>query len=187
MQNITSFRRRYWIFSALVLTVSLGWIWMSTAYFHPAGNADQSAPFEGFRAPDFQLKTSAGDVYQLSSLRGKVVLLNFWASWCPACRAEMPAIQQTLVTFKTQDLLILAINDSLSDDPLTAGQFIIANQLDFPVLFDSDGAVSRKYQVRALPTSYFIDRRGIIRQVTYGQMPEAFITAQVTELLAEDE
>jgi cytochrome c biogenesis protein CcmG, thiol:disulfide interchange protein DsbE len=185
MLETKKFRWKYWITSSAILMLSILWIGVSSRYFRPDGAASQRGPIEGLQAPDFKLSTYTGKEYSLSNLKGKVILLNFWASWCPPCRAEMPAIQKAYTTYKDKDLIILGINDSTSDDPYDAGQFMIANRFDFPVLYDTDGAVSRSYQIYALPTSFFIDRKGMIRKAVYGQMPEALILSQIETLLKE--
>jgi len=97
------------VFSILVLTIGAAWIWSSAAPFSNTTQGYIPAPQEGFLAPDFRLETFGGDRYTLSDLRGKPVLINFWASWCPPCRSEMPAIQNVFDEFQDQGFVVLAV------------------------------------------------------------------------------
>jgi peroxiredoxin len=142
---------------------------------------------EGFLAPDFELVTMDDEIVQLSNLRGKVVLVNFWASWCPPCRSEMPAMQQIYTEYGPDEFVILAINNGRQDNPSDAEQFVNEKGLTFPILLDSDGLVSALYQVHSLPTSFFIDREGIIREIVIGGMSEALLRTRAEKLLMEGE
>ncbi len=144
------------------------------------------APQAGFAAPDFSLETRDGETISLADLRGQAVLLNFWATWCPPCRAEMPAIQGVYQKYQDQGLAVLAVDVGEGDAQVTA--FVDEQGLTFPILMDRDAAVSNRYQVRAMPSTFFIDRSGVIQEVTLGgPMTEAFIESQVTGLLAKEE
>jgi len=177
---------RHWItFSLIVL--ALGVIWTFISRVPSVVNTDgsnQVSPKEGFYAPDFSLELLGGGQVTLSDMRGKVVLVNLWASWCPPCRAEMPAIEKIYRTFKSQGLEILAVNMTNQDNEASAASFIQELGLTFPVLFDRSGDVGARYFLRGLPSSYFIDRKGIIRLVVVGgPMNEALIQSKVQELL----
>ena len=137
-------------------------------------------------APDFTLSTFSGEPVNLAGLKGKVVLINFWASWCPPCRAEMQAMQHVYADYQDQGLVILAINTTYQDDILKATQFAQSEGLTFPLLTEPDGNIARLYRVQAMPTSFFIDRQGkITRLMIGGPMPEALIRTQVEALLKE--
>lgn len=165
---------------------SVFWIWLS---FVPASATTGGlipSPREGFLAPDFTLDTLDGSQITLSDLRGKVVVVNLWASWCPPCRAEMPAIENVYQANKEQGLEVLAVNSTFQDNEANAADFVKEMGLNFPILLDRDGGVSNRYQLRALPTTYFIDRQGIIRSVVPGgPMSESLIESKVVDLLAE--
>ncbi|MED3623615.1 peroxiredoxin family protein [Neobacillus thermocopriae] len=120
----------------------------------------------GAKAPDFELKTLSGDSVKLSDLKGKKVMLNFWATWCPPCKEEMPAMEK-LHKEAGEDLLILAVN---IDPHLDVQGFVNENKLTFPILLDTDDTVNEKYQILSIPTTYFIDSKGIIRHVSLGSM-----------------
>ena len=126
------------------------------------------------RAPDFFLRTLNGRSVRLSDYRGKTVVLNFWASWCPPCRREMPDFQ-TLWEERgpsgPDDLVILAVN-LLPEDTIAAAEgFVDEFGLTFPILLDtSRGEVARRYGVQALPATFFIDRDGIVRTTALGSV-----------------
>ena len=167
-----------------ILALAAGWILISRATASPSG-AEGSAPQQGFRAPDFTLNTLDGRKASLSDYKGKVVLINFWASWCPPCKAEMPYIQAAYKTYRDQGLMVLAI-DSTSDqsEADAARQFANTNGLAFPVLADVRTEASQLYQVQALPTSFFVDRQGKIAWVVVGgPMADALIRSHVEALL----
>ena len=108
----------------------------------------------------------------LSDFRGKTVVLNFWASWCPPCREEMPEFQELWEQRGedgADDLVMLALDFLVQDTMADARKFIEGNGFTFPVLFDTaDGAVADRYRVRGLPATFFIDRDGVVRGVNYG-------------------
>ena len=109
-------------------------------------------------APDFTLPDLHGQQVALHDYRGKVVFLNFWATWCIPCREEMPAMEQLHQTFQSQGLAILAVDLKESPDKVTA--FFEQYQLSFTALLDESGSVFRDYQVMGLPTTYLISREG---------------------------
>ncbi|WP_179966054.1 peroxiredoxin family protein [Lysinibacillus antri] len=119
-------------------------------------------------APDFSLETLKGEVMSLSDFKGKKVFLNFWATWCPPCRAEMPDIQKFS---EDEDVVVLAINLTHTEDSLTTVEnFIQDRAFTFPVLKDENGDVAELYRVQAYPTSYMIDSKGTIQYVALGAM-----------------
>jgi len=124
---------------------------------------------EGKIAPDFTLKTLDGRKVTLSELRGKVVLLNFWASWCPPCRGEMPLFEKIYERYKNRGFEILAVSTDSSADPVK--KFVKEFGITFPVLLD-DGKVSGLYSIQGLPTSFLIDREGRIVKVRLGKYRE---------------
>jgi thiol-disulfide isomerase/thioredoxin len=120
------------------------------------------------KAIDFKLKDLSGKELSLSDLKGKKVFLNFWATWCPPCKAEMPEIEKFYQETKDSDLVIVAIEIG---EPLdTVKSFIDSNKYNFKVLLDSDQSVSSKYGITSIPTSYFIDVDGNIISKRLGAM-----------------
>ena len=143
-----------------------------------------TTPQEGFTAPDFELITLEGDSISLSELRGKAILVNFWATWCPPCRSEMPAMQQVFSDYDPDDFIILAINTTYQDHAGDVNAFVLEQGLTFPILLDDSGEISERYQVNSMPTSYFIDPDGIINEVVFGgPMSEALLRTRVNRLL----
>jgi peroxiredoxin len=109
-------------------------------------------------APDFTLPTTDGQQVSLQQYRGKVVFLNFWATWCIPCREEMPALERLHQTYQTQDLAIISIDLKESADQVKV--FFQKHSLSFPALLDQDGSVFRDYLVAGMPTTYLIGRDG---------------------------
>ncbi|HIC90204.1 MAG TPA: redoxin domain-containing protein [Anaerolineae bacterium] len=174
----------------IVLLLVLGVIWISLsrvpAKVAAVHNDHLPLPQRGFAAPDFTLETLDGQIVTLSGLRGQVVLINFWATWCPPCRAEMPAIQQVYERYRDQDFIVLAVNLQESDAQVAA--FVGRLGLTFPILMDRDGDTFARYRVKALPSTFFVDQAGVIQNVTVGgPMSRAFIESQVASLLAKEE
>jgi cytochrome c biogenesis protein CcmG, thiol:disulfide interchange protein DsbE len=142
-----------------------------------------AAPQPDHPAPDFTLASLDGSSVTLSELKGRVVLINIWATWCPPCRAEMPVIQSAYERYRDQGFTVLAVD--LQEDPATVDAFMRRYGLTFPALLDRDGKVSVTYRSSALPSSYFVDHTGVIRAVYRGPMPRSVLTGTVEQLLAE--
>lgn len=121
----------------------------------------------GEEAPDFQLRDMNGQLVALSNLRGKVVLINFWATWCGPCRVEMPAMERLYRAYPRKDFEILAVSTDAQGAAVTR-PFQQENRLTFPILHDSDFRVGLTYGARSLPMTFMVDRRGIVRQQIFG-------------------
>jgi len=118
-------------------------------------------------APAFRLMDLDGTVHSLPDYQGKVVFLNFWATWCGPCKVEMPAMEALYQAFRSQGLEILAVSVDQQGAAVTR-PFKEAMGLSFPILHDSDYQVGLVYGARTLPMTYVIDRQGIIRQRVFG-------------------
>jgi peroxiredoxin len=127
--------------------------------------ASREAAEVGASAPEFTLPTREGTELSLSQLRGKPVLLNFWATWCQPCREEMPYIQAVYEEVG-EDLFILAVN--IQETKPSVEEFLQQGGFTFPVALDHQGDVARNYGIRFIPTTFLIDREGIIREVKAG-------------------
>jgi peroxiredoxin len=112
----------------------------------------------GAKAPDFELKTLTGETVKLSDFKGKKVMLNFWATWCPPCKAEMPAMEE-FHKEAGDDVVILAVN---IDPHLDVKTFVDENKITFSIPLDAEDKVNEMYQVLSIPTTYFIDTKGNI-------------------------
>ncbi len=147
-----------------------------------AAVTSEMAPEVGKLAPTFQLSTPGGTPVSLAGLRGHVVLVNFWATWCPPCRAEMPAIQAAYARYQGQGFTVVAV--TANETPANVTSFFHARGLGFPALLD-DGRVHTAYRASGLPSSFFIDRQGVVRAIYRGAMADTVITHEVERLLAE--
>lgn len=136
----------------------------------------------GIPAQDFSLADLDGNVHTLSDYEGQVVIINFWATWCRPCRSEMPALQAVYEEYQDEGLVLLAVNQD--ESPSTISSFIAEYGLSFPILLDDTLQVSRQYEIEAYPSTFFIDRRGRIRNSEFGgPMTKSFIESQVLGLL----
>jgi peroxiredoxin len=139
-----------------------------------------SGPQIGSPAPDFTLQDLDGNVVKLEETLGKVVLLNFWATWCGPCRIEMPFFERTYTEYKDEDFVVLAVD---FDEPVEAVRaFQKELNLNFPILLDPGGEVQRTYRVLGYPTSVLIDREGLIHAIHVGIMSEAQLDDYLEEL-----
>ena len=172
------------MFSIFLLFLGLIWIAFSADRSGASTNGLIPAPQTGFLAPDFTLQTTDGKAVTLSDLRGRAVLVNIWASWCVPCRAEMPAMQRVYDEYKDRGLIVLAVNSTVQDQAASAKAFAAEFGLTFPILLDMEGIATRLYEVRALPSSFFIGRDGVIIEVVIGgPMSEALLRTRVESIL----
>jgi peroxiredoxin len=120
---------------------------------------------KGQLAPDFTLTDLQGNPVRLSDFIGKKVFVNFWASWCPPCRIEMPHMQKFYEDYQSKDVVILGVNlTPTEENPDAVPAFVEEQRLTFPIVLDSGGDVMLTYQVIAYPTTYLIDANGVIRE-----------------------
>ncbi len=130
------------------------------------GGPSGAGPRVGATAPDFTLTTLDGGTLTLDQFRGKPVFLNFWTTWCPACREEMPYIQELLADQESYGFVVLTVD--LAESPATVRGFMEKESYTFPVGLDTSGQVGNMYNVTGLPTTYLIDSQGVIRRVKVG-------------------
>ncbi len=149
----------------LFLTLKQIVLMVSVSMFLLAG-----AQAESEMAPNFTLKNRSGENVKLSELRGQVVLVNFWASWCGPCRQEMPILEKLYKKYKSLGFVILGVN--VDDKPKQAESLLKLIDVSFPVLFDTDKKISEKYKVTAMPSSFLIDRDGKLYSEHKGYLPE---------------
>ncbi|HRJ43544.1 MAG: TlpA family protein disulfide reductase [Caldilineaceae bacterium] len=172
---------------ALILLGLLGWgLWQQV---RPASlSAPLSsipAPEVGHPAPDFALPALDGPEVRLSDLRGKVVVLNFWATWCPPCRREMPALEVIWQQHNRGDVVVLGIDQGESAG--TVSEYVRQNVgVTFPLLLDRRQDVGDLYLVRSLPTTFFIDGGGIIREIRIGGPMELDYLNRLVRALLND-
>ncbi len=153
------------ILVAILATMLVG---SATALGCSVGRSPDRGPEIGNLAPDFQLDNLDGQSVSLRDFKGRPVLVNFWASWCPPCRSEMPFLQDIFADKKWADKELVVLAIYIGESPSTVSEFVKKYGLTFPVLLDITQDVSLEYYVRAIPTTFFIDRQGIIREIRIG-------------------
>jgi len=157
--------------------------WIGLLSLLLAGNA--AASKLNHPAPDFTLKSRSGENIKLSELRGQVVMLNFWASWCAPCRQEMPLLEKLYQRYEPMGFTLLGINvEENSDDAL---RWLKNLDISFPILLDTKNTTSELYSVMAMPTTLLIDRDGNVRFLHRGYVPgvEEEYQQQVRTLIKE--
>ncbi len=130
--------------------------------------ADAPKPWSGGAAPQLELADLDGRTHRLSDYRGKAVLLNFWATWCAPCRAEMPSIERLGQAMAGKPFEILAVN--VGESPRVAREFVERLPVTFTVLLDRDGRVTRSWGARVLPATYIVGPDGRIRYSHFGEL-----------------
>jgi peroxiredoxin len=141
----------------------------------------EASPLLGGTAPDFNMANLKGQQVSLSQFRGRPVILNFWATWCGPCREEMSLFQQAYEDHRDEGLVVLAVN--FEEEANIARPYLEELGLTFEVLLDQDAALAKQYLVTGLPTTFFIDRQGLIRQVKLGQVQEDLLEEILAQIL----
>ena len=168
----------------MLLAAGFAWILFSADKSGTSTAGKIPAPQTGFLAPDFALKTLEGEAIQLSDLRGQPVLVNLWATWCPPCRAEMQTLETVYNDYKDQGFIVLAVNMTSQDDPQAVLPFVTERGLTYPILLDDKGEIAKAYQMKSLPSSFFINRDGTINEVVIGgPIAEALLRTRIEEML----
>jgi thiol-disulfide isomerase/thioredoxin len=141
-----------------------------------------------FSVPDFSLPDMDGELHTLQDYRGKVVLINFWATWCPPCRREMPALEQLYSKFVDQAFAVLAVNQWEDADHVFAYMGDLNVIPSFPILFDPESKVSADFGVKGLPTSFLLDKQGrvIFRAVGGRAFDHPEVEQTIRNLLAAE-
>lgn len=180
-----------------MLNVKKGWISIAIAVLvvgviifmnqSNTGNRD-TRPEAGFTAPDFTLLNEEGKEVTLSQLKGKPVFINFWASWCPPCKEEMPLIQEAYEKYGDQ-VVFLGVNLTFQDSREEAISFMKSNGYEMPILFDDNPdvkkTVAKLYRAESIPTSFFIDKNGVIQIKKIGAMNYDEIESNINKIIGE--
>lgn len=139
------------------------------------------APIAGYIAPQFTLTSTVGEEIALADYLGQPVVLNFWATWCPPCRAEMPHFQAASVKYNGQ-AMILGVDQG--EPASIVSDFGSALNISYPLLVDQDNSVNRSYGVSALPTTVLIDSKGVVAEVITGIVNQAVLEDRIERLIA---
>lgn len=177
--------RLEWI-ALIILTglIGSGWIYLSREINREAGPTPvNTAPYAGNLAPDFTLQTIGGRSITLRDYTagdGTPVVLNFWATWCPPCRVEMPYFENVNNLYNGE-VAILGLNQA--ESAATMDEYARKNGLTYPLLVDEDMKVNNLYGVLNLPTTIFIDKNGVVREVLIGTISQAVLEDRIQELI----
>jgi peroxiredoxin len=144
--------------------------------------ATEKKPVEGSKAPDFTLVGLDGKQHKLSDYKGKTVMVNFWGTWCPPCKDEMPAIQHQFDKLDRQNVEFLALN--LGESKITVQSFVDQYKITFPILLDDNEATRKRFGVSQYPTTFFIAPDGKISKIIIGEMTEAIIEKAIASVSA---
>lgn len=164
---------------ALGTLIGLAYIFTSANVAKRQANAEARQLGVGYAAPNFTLNLLDGAPASLADYRGKAVLLNFWATWCTPCKAEMPMLNATAERY-AGELVVLGLNYGESEG--YAREFVTENGITFPILLDPSSSTGTAYMVRGFPTTYFIDPEGVLRSMHIGQLDEDLL-AQYLETI----
>lgn len=151
-----------------------------------AGRVDATRhPLAKSPAPTVTTRLASGAPFRATDARGKVLLVDFWATWCPPCKAAFPRLDALYQKHRASGLEVVAVSED--DDQAKAAAFVTESNVTFTIAYDDDGKAAEAFGVQAMPTSYLVDRRGIVRYVHPGYHPDEAgqIEAELTELLAE--
>ena len=144
----------------VILALAFGIVWLQSSKYEPL--------MVGMAAPDFSLPDIQGKTVRLSDYRGKVVFVNFWATWCKPCKEEMPSMEILCENFKSEDFVMLAISMDRVTTKKDIPPFIESMKLTFPILTDSWGQTDKRYKLMGVPETYIIDQNGVLREKVIG-------------------
>lgn len=175
-------KRRYWIrLSLLLLMIGL----IGFAFYQQFHEGESQKPKVGDLAPNFQLSTLDGQPTSLQQLKGKAVILNFWASWCEPCRTEMPALTEIYRLYEKEGLMVIGVN--IAENDVSVMQFVKQYRLQFPIWMDRNREVVELYKIGPLPSTYFIDPDGKIAYIHEGPLQLNELRNIVLQLLPRSE
>ena len=191
----TPFRRpRAGALRNILATIAVGLVIVGLVWFFDRPNAagvqaitlsaapTGPAPRLEREAPEFTVRTLGGEDVKLSDFRGRPVWINFWATWCPPCRAEVPDIQEVYEANESDGLVVLAI--SIGEDTNTVADYVKRTGMTFTIGIDGGTNVAAQYRIVGIPTHFFIDRGGVIREWRIGSMSKKTMESKVREIMS---
>jgi peroxiredoxin len=173
-----------------VIGIFLALAWLSACKQKPGGGAPSGGQQAtvGSIAPDFELRDLSGKPYRLSTMKGKVIVLEFWATWCPPCKSSVPEFKRLYEKFRNRDFVLMALNvDEGENVPETLKNFGKENGINYPVLHDINN-VAGTYNVMSIPSTFVIDKEGNISYFHMGYTEDMFeaLSKEVEELLKKN-
>jgi len=160
--------------------LGLPWLWFNRVSVAVQDDFTVPQPAVNHPAPDFTLTTLDGETFTLSEYQGTPIVLNFWATWCGPCRSEMPALQTTSTRFQDR---VAIIGVDQAEGAAEVQRFVEEMGVTFPIPMDSDSTVGSLYAIQGMPTTFFIDRNGIIRHLWIGEMNSVTLAEGIAEIL----
>ena len=158
-----------------ILALAFGVVWLQSSKYEPL--------VVGMSAPDFSLPDLQGKKQQLSDYRGKVVFLNFWATWCKPCKEEMPSMQVLWENLKKEDFVMLAVSMDRVTTTKDIPPFVENLKLTFPIFTDSWGQTDKRYKLMGVPETYIIDQGGVLREKVIG--PRDWTKPESVEIIVQ--
>ncbi len=151
---------------SIILIIAIA-VAAAAIFLGPGGKPYKTIISVGAPAPDFELRDSTGKLWKLSDLKGKVVFINFWATWCTACKAEMPHKTELLNKMQGRPFQMLGV--LYRDDPVNLPSYFMKHNVSAPTLIDPDNAMARLYGITGVPETFILDKEGILRERVVGQ------------------
>ncbi len=172
-------KTRYWVRRILLLCLVI----MVGFAIYRVSTDKGGEPVEGDKAPDFTLTTLDGKQMSFADLKGKPIMINFWGTWCPPCKSEMPAIQEAYVSNKHKGFQVVSVN--IHENALPVGNFASQYGLTFPILLDKDKDVVKLYKIGPIPSSFFINRDGVIVHRVEGPLQISQLQFYIDQITAK--
>lgn len=175
-------------FALFITVAACGYSWLAAKYQPSADTSPLSSPTDkGSQdpAPDFTVTDNSGNQVSLSAFKGKPIVLNFWTSWCPSCKAEMPDYEKTYQQYSAKGVVFIMVDltDGSRETMGTARQFISDSHYTFPVYYDIKGDAMRAYSVSTIPNSFFIDKNGNIVNFYQGMIDAGTMEKNIEKIL----
>lgn len=171
---------RWHLLTLLLLILGVPWIWLNRVPVVAQTDFTVPQPAVNHPAPDFTLTTLDGEVFTLSAQQGTPIVLNFWATWCGPCQNEMPALQTAAERFQGR---VQIVGVDQGEEAAEVQRFIEERGITFAIPLDGDFTAGTLYNIQGMPTTFFIDRNGIIRHLWVGEMNSITLAEGIAEIL----